>query len=320
MNSTLSPERIESLQEAFGDRLQSDVPMAPYTSARIGGPADFLLVVQSASELTDAVRRLWQIEAPFRVIGGGSNILVADDGVRGLVIVNRARAVRFDQSGTQASVWAESGASIGGLARRSIERGLSGLEWAATVPGSVGGAVVGNAGAHGGDVAESLMVAEILHYQVGKQAWPVERLQYSYRSSWLKRNPGQAVVLAASFRLTISDPEITRSRAQAFLDHRRDTQPGGASLGSMFKNPNDDYAGRLIEAAGLKGLTRGQAQISKLHANFFVNLGGATAGDVWELLTQARRQVKEQFGVALELEIELVGDWNGELDGAGGDT
>lgn len=309
MNSTLTPERIATLRKAFGERLRSNVSMARYTSARIGGPADFLLVVRTASELADAVTELWRLQAPFRVIGGGSNILIADDGVRGLVIVNRAKEVRFEIGDAEASVWAESGATYGGLARRAVERGLSGLEWATTVPGSVGGAVVGNAGAHSGDVSACLMVAEILQRGEGEQAWSADRLQFGYRTSWLKRNPGQAVVLTATFRLTVSDPQATRDRARGFLEHRQATQPGGASIGSMFKNPADDYAGRLIEAAGLKGLQRGQAQISEVHANFFVNLGGATAGDVWNLLTRARGVVREKFDVDLELEIELVGDW-----------
>lgn len=293
------------MRAAFLEGLQSQTPLAPYTAARIGGPAEHLLTVRSADELERAVRLLWELELDFRILGGGSNVLVADKGVSGVVVLNQARSVRFEDR----LVHAESGATLGTVARRSVERGLSGLEWAATVPGTVGGAVVGNAGAHGDDTAGSLAAAEILHREEGRGSWDPERLEFSYRESWLKRNPGRAVVLAASLALEPSEPEQTAAKMQEFVEYRRKTQPTGASLGSMFKNPEGDYAGRLIEAAGLKGERRGAAEISDVHANFFVNHGGATAADVYGLIETARQQVAEQFGVELELEIELLGDW-----------
>jgi UDP-N-acetylmuramate dehydrogenase len=300
----------EAIRAAFGDRLQRDVPLAPYTSARIGGPAQFLLEVRSADELAGTVERLWQLEVPVTILGGGSNVLIADAGVAGAVVINRARAVEFELGQGAARVKAESGASFGSVARRAAERGLSGLEWAATIPGTVGGAVVNNAGAHGSDTASRLILAEILQHGGGIDSWGPDQLEYDYRTSRLKGSQEKAVVLKAEFRLDESSVDDTKARMQEFVEHRRQTQPGGASWGSMFKNPAGDFAGRLIEAAGLKGLTVGQAQVSELHANFFVNLGGAKAADVWHLLEQVRKRVADDSGVDLELEIERIGRWS----------
>jgi UDP-N-acetylmuramate dehydrogenase len=205
-------------------------------------------------------------------------------------------------------VWAEAGVNFGALARHAAQRGLAGLEWAAGIPGTVGGAVVGNAGAHGSDMAGCLVVAEILHRQ-GQEHWPVERFAYGYRSSIIKRGAEEAIVLNATLRLERSTPQAVQERMDTYVAHRRRTQPPGASMGSMFKNPPGDYAGRLIEAAGLKGARIGEAEISRLHANFFVNLGQAKAADISQLIRLARREVAEKFGVELELEIEMVGDW-----------
>ena len=305
--------RATDFRRAFGERLQEGVPLARFTSSRTGGSADFLVEIHSAGELQETAIALWKIGESFRVLGGGSNVLVADEGVREVVVLNQARRARFDQAGRHPGVRAESGASLGGLARRAAARGFLGLEWAATVPGTVGGAVVGNAGAHGADVAKSLMTAEILQRNHRIEAWPVERLEYGYRTSWLKRHPGEAVVLMATFRLELSTPAVARAKVEANVEYRQATQPPGASWGSMFKNPPGDFAGRLLEAAGMKGVKVGQAEISQHHANFFINQGGASASDVARLLIESRRRVREAAGIDLELEIELVGEWPQEL-------
>lgn len=301
--------RQPDLGAIFGERLRRDVPLARYSSARIGGPADYLLEVKSAADLAEAAHTLWAMELPFRVLGGGSNVLISDEGVRGVVILNQATSVRFEVDAGDTSVWAESGAALGTVARRTVERGLGGMEWATTIPGTVGGAVVGNAGAHGEDVAKNLAVAEILQPGKDPQPWRAGRLAFSYRRSWLKDHPGRAVVLSASFRLHASTAAEARRRAREFGAYRRATQPSGASWGSMFKNPPGDYAGRLIEAAGMKGARRGDIEISREHANFFVNLGGGTARDAWALIQGARQRVEAEFDVRLELEIELFGEW-----------
>jgi UDP-N-acetylmuramate dehydrogenase len=245
---------------------------------------------------------------PFFLLGSGSNVLVSDAGIRGVVVINRAHTVKIDTHTSPPTVWAESGANLSGIARQLALRGLSGLEWAANVPGSVGGAVYGNAGAFEKDVKACLLLAEILHRTEGRQSWPGARLEFDYRSSVLKRLPGQAIVLAARFGLTISTKDEVQARMDSYFAQRRRSQPPGASLGSMFKNPTGDYAGHLIEAAGLKGTRIGGAQISKMHANFFVNDQQASAKDIWGLIQLAHRAVQDKFGVDLDLEVELLGD------------
>ena len=319
--SSITPDTLDYLRLTFGKRLQENASLARYTAARTGGPAQALLEAGSARELEDGARQLWEMGIPFFVLGGGSNVLVSDRGVPGVVLLNRARRIVFDESDPQPAVWAESGANFGLLARQAAARGLSGLEWAAGIPGTLGGAIVGNAGAHGGDMTGSLLVADILHRKCTnsgewitvKEQWPVDQLEYAYRSSILKRRPGKAVVLTGTLSLEPVDRanvKAIQAKMDAFNEHRRCTQPPGASMGSMFKNPSGDYAGRLIEAAGLKGTQHGGAEISNLHANFFVNNGQASAADVYALLKLAKKTVLQRFGVELELEIELIGNWN----------
>jgi UDP-N-acetylmuramate dehydrogenase len=298
------------LRERFGDQLRTNTPLAPFTSARIGGPADTLIEVRSSQELAEAVRFLWDRDVAFRILGGGSNVLVADAGVREVVILNRARTKRFYQADSSPEVEAESGASLGTIARQAAGRGWSGLEWAAGVPGTLGGAIVGNAGAHGGDLSGSLIMAEILQHDGSQEYWPVERMNYAYRTSALKRNPGP-VVLAGILRFGRSTPAECKAKVREYSEQRERTQPPGASMGSMFKNPSGDYAGRLLDEAGLKGLRIGNAVISQKHANFFINEGGATAEEVASLINSARDRVRERFSIDLELEIELIGDWSG---------
>lgn len=316
-------DRIEPLRRVFGIRVQRGAMLSRFTSARIGGPADYLLLVRSSRELSQAAGLLWESGLPFRILGAGSNVLVADAGYRGVILINQAREVRFEEGEDGPRVWSESGASFGGIGRRSVERGWSGLEWTASIPGTVGGAVVGNSGAHGGEVADVLKVAEILQRDGSIEAWPVERLEYGYRTSWFKSHPGEAVVLSATFRLEESSVRQTAAKMAAFVEYRQETQPPGASWGSMFKNPPDDYAGRLIEACGLKGFRQGEAEISHVHANFFINRGRARSTDVMALIEKARQAVAEKFGVELELEVERFGDWENEAPapethGAGG--
>ncbi len=301
---------IDSMRSVFGENLQTDVSLARYTAARVGGPADVIITANSSEELERTTKKLWSKGVNFFILGGGSNVLVSDEGVRDVVILNRAREIRFDEDATHPTVWAESGTNFGSLARRAANKGLSGLEWAAGIPGTVGGAVFGNAGAHGGDVAGNLKMAEILHQDGRKVSLIGDAMEYSYRSSRLKREHVVAVILAASFSLEYSTAEIVQQQMDEFSEFRHRTQPPGASMGSMFKNPPGDYAGRLIEEANLKGTRVGQAEISPLHANFFINHGNASATDIYELIVLARETVAKQFDVKLELEIELVGDWN----------
>ena len=299
---------IDSLYAKLGDKVKENVSLAPYTSARIGGPADVLIAAESADELARIVKLLWKVDQDFIMLGGGSNVLVSDKGVRGVVVLNRAKAVRF-HNGDEPSVTAESGVIFSNLANRCAAKGLSGLEWAATVPGTVGGAVYGNAGAFEGDMAGSLIRAELLT-EDGREKFSAEQMGYGYRTSILKRGERDAIVLSAELRLTNSTKEEVTVKIEQFSAHRKATQPPGASMGSMFKNPNGDYAGRLIEASGLKGARIGNAEISPLHGNFFINHASTKAEDILKLIQLVQKTVKEKQGVDLELEIELVGEWD----------
>mgnify|MGYP003412255142 FL=1 len=298
---------IDQLHEKFGEMVKENVPLAPYTSARIGGPADIFITVDSVAALARVVKYLWKNDMPFLVMGGGSNLLVSDKGARGVVVLNRAKKVTF-HAGNQPSVSAESGVVFSNLANRCASKGFGGIEWAAAVPGTIGGAVYGNAGAFGGDVAGSLLSTELLT-ETGREKFSVEQMGYGYRASLLKRGELKAIVLSAEFSLTNSTKEDATVKIQQFSAHRKTTQPPGASMGSMFKNPADDYAGRLIEVSGLKGTRIGNAEVSPLHGNFFVNHGATRAEDIRKLVQLVQKTVKEKQGVELELEIEMVGEW-----------
>lgn len=305
----MNEAKLEKLREVFGETLQENVTMANYTTARVGGPVPALIAIHTLEDLAQAAQTLWELEIPFSLLGSGSNILVSDHGLDRVILHNRAHNLRIDSKSEIPSVEAESGAILGTVARQTALRGLSGMEWAAPVPGTVGGAVYGNAGAHGGDMASSLKLAKILHAEKGVEEWPVEKLAYQYRSSILKREKMPVVILSAIFKATPTSREEAKAKISEFQAHRKDTQPPGASMGSMFKNPPDDYAGRLIEAAGLKGKRIGRALISPIHANFIVNLEGAQAQDIYQLMNLAQATVKAKFGVELEPEIELLGEF-----------
>ena len=303
---------IDELYAKFGDKVKENVPLAPYTSARIGGPADIFITADTAMELARIVKCLWKLEMAFTLLGGGSNVLVSDKGVRGVVVLNRAKGVRFHTS-DQPSVTVESGVVFSNLANRCAAKELAGLEWAATVPGTIGGAVYGNAGAFGGDMAGNLICAELLiangREDFTREKFTVEQMCYGYRTSVLKRGELKAIVLLAELGLKNSTKEEVTVKIQQFSAHRKATQPPGASMGSMFKNPPGDYAGRLIESAGLKGTRIGNAEISPVHGNFFINHGATKAEDIRALIQLVQKTVKEKLGAELELEIEVIGEW-----------
>jgi UDP-N-acetylmuramate dehydrogenase len=307
MVMTTPARSVDVLRLHFGVAVQENVSLAPYTSARIGGLADVFVTVKSANELMDVMKVLWDNGMPYTILGGGSNVLVSDKGVRGVVVLNRAKGVRFE-SGDQPTVWCEAGVIFSNLANRCASKGLSGLEWAATVPGTVGGAVYGNAGAFGGDMSENLIWADVLTKN-GREKLSVEQMIYGYRTSVLKRGEIKAIVLSGTLRLKNSSKEEVSAKIIEFSERRKAAQPPGASMGSMFKNPEGDHAGRLIEAAGLKGTRVGTAEISTKHGNFFVNHGETKADDVRALIQLVQKIVSEKFGVELELEVELVGEW-----------
>lgn len=304
--SALEPPLMEGLQEIR--------PLARYTAARLGGPADYLYIAKDPAygAALQLMRWAWREGIDVTVIGGGANVLVSDAGIRGLTIINRATEISHEDEADEAIVSASSGTNLIRLARYCQENGLSGMEWAIAVPGTVGGAVVNNAGAHGSDIARSLAWTLILDGDLGERRIETLGMQFGYRHSQLKvRGDRRFFVMRAEFRLDRDKPEAIQERMDHYNDYRRRTQPPGASLGSIFKNPPGDFAGRLIESAGLKGLRVGSVQVSAVHANFFVNTGdGATASDYSELIRQVRERVAKATGVALELEIQTLGDWD----------
>ena len=303
----ISPTTMEILQNRFEKRFKQNTPISNITTSRVGGNAHTLITINDSNELAETVTFLWENEIPFRLVGAGSNVLFADEPFDGVILHNKAKAVKIDANPENPTIWAETGANLGMVGRKAALAGVSGLEWAAAIPGTVGGAVYGNAGAHGGDVNASLLLAEILQHGKGRVKWTSEDMAFAYRSSKIKRDPGKAIILSASFRGTLDDPEAIQERMQKNVAHRKKTQPPGASTGSTFKNPEGDYAGRLIEACGLKGTQIGGVKVSELHGNFFVNYENAAAEDYWQLIQLVRKTVYEKFNVKLELEIEPIG-------------
>lgn len=278
-------------------------PLARHVTFRIGGPADILLLPGSLGHLGAAATWLYQEGQPFVILGRGSNVLVADRGVRGVVIkTGRGQeGVRYGDG----RVVAECGASLPQLSRAAASRGLAGLEFAAGIPGSVGGGVVMNAGAHGCCMADVVREVRVLT-PAGEQRWSREEMGFRYRHSRLQEDRG--IVLEAELELTPADPRECLARLDAWLQTRSDTQPlGPPSSGCVFRNPEGDHAGRLIDTAGGKGMRVGAAVVSDRHANYILNMGGATAADVLALIGQVRARVHEQSGVDLLPEIKLIG-------------
>lgn len=292
--------------ERFAPHLLRNEPLAKYTAARIGGPADAVCIARDTALLEEIVRAAWAVDIPTRILGGGANVLISDAGFRGLVVIDRAAEADLHDDGR---VIASGGYGLTVLAHKCAARGLAGLEWAASVPGTVGGAVVNNAGAHGGDMAALLVTALVLFAEDGQtRTLTNDDLAYGYRTSSLKtRADRRFLVLSAELRLTHDLPAAVEARMESFVAYRKRTQPAGASLGSIFKNPPGDYAGRLIEACGLKGYGIGGAQVSPVHANFFINRGGASGADYSALIDHVQAVVLRETGILLEPEIERIG-------------
>ena len=284
--------------------IQENILLADFTNIKIGGLTDFLSIVKDQNIFISLYRYCREIGLPFLALGDGTNVFFPESGYRGLVAI-----IKFDKVSTirGGAIVVEAGASLDQIRYECIEHGLTGFEFASGIPGSIGGAVYGNAGAHGSDMADSLKMAEILHKVNGKEFWPVEKLAFEYRSSILKRGKMPCVVLSATFTAVRKSREEAWEKIQTFQEHRKKTQPPGASMGSIFKNPPGDYAGRLIEAAGLKGHRVGRAMISPQHANFIINMKGASAQDIWHLIRIAQETVHDKFGIHLEPEIEMLG-------------
>ena len=285
----------------FRGRLLGQAPLAPLTTWRIGGAADLLARPENIEDVRLAVDWAGITGLPWRVMGNGSNLLVADQGVRGVVI--QLRRTLDERERTEEGFRVGAGHSFPHLAREAAAEGLGGLEFAAGIPGTVGGAVVMNAGWHEFEIAASIVTVRTLSPQGALQDHPVDDCELSYRHSRFRRS-GE-IVLSAELRLRREDPAGIVQRMERFATSRKQNQPTELpSCGSVFLKPPGDFAGRLIEAAGWKGRRIGNLQVSPKHANFFVNLGGATAAEALELVERVEQDVLDRFGVRLVREFE----------------
>jgi UDP-N-acetylmuramate dehydrogenase len=297
--------RLDQLAAERGIQLATDAPLAPLTTLRVGGTADRLASPRDRDALLAVLRLARDAKVPWLVLGNGSDVVVADDGVRGLVIRNRAKAVTVEDG----TLSADAGTPMVMLVKRCTADGLAGLEFGISIPGTLGGAVWANAGAHGGEMRDVLLTAVAWDPQSDAEyALANAECAFAYRESRFKH--GAEIVLGASLQLGRDDPAEIGARVAAHQAQRQATQPlADQNAGSVFRNPAGDHAGRLIEAAGLKGRRVGGAMVSQLHANFIVTDAGARAADVRSLGDLVRAAVADRFGVDLRYEIEFVGAW-----------
>ncbi|MGC9521905.1 MAG: UDP-N-acetylmuramate dehydrogenase [Anaerolineae bacterium] len=302
-SASSAPAAMELIAEELLSAAELNAPLARYSRVGIGGPADLLIIAEERSVLVRAVRLAIAHRLPWRVYGGLTNILVPDSGLRGVVVLNRTANVAFEET---YRLQADAGAVVVKVAREAVARGWGGLTWAVGLPGTIGGAVVNNAGAFGGEISRILTAADVLAPNGSVLHVPVDWFEFQYRCSKLKGAGAQWVVLGAEFQLREGDPQRLAAKATEYSERRQRTQPPGLTLGSTFKNPEGDYAGRLIEAAGLKGARCGGIKVSEHHANFLINEGEGTAADFRALVESVQETVLDQFGVLLEPEIEIL--------------
>ncbi len=296
-------------REQKTDGFTPQAPLAKLTTFRVGGNAEYLFLPKTAGLLQAALQWARQKELPVTILGAGSNLLISDRGLSGLVICTRAmRHTEFDA--VTGKVVAAAGEPWSSLAWKAARHGLQGFEWTIGIPGTVGGAVVMNAGAHGGETADILVEADVLSPDGQLTTLKPEDLDFRYRTSNLQGS--DKTVVSATFQLSPGHNAAQVKAATATdLRQRRETQPYHLpNCGSVFRNPRPHSAGKLIQDAGLKGYQIGQAQISTLHANFIVNLGGATAKDVLALIRHAQAVIYDRHGITLETEVKIIGDFN----------
>ena len=294
------------LQELLGEEgLKLQEPMKEHTTFRVGGPADVFLMPKDAEELKGAIEVLKKHDVPMMVIGNGSNLLVRDKGIRGAVIQIYNRMAEITVDGEMMDV--QGGALLSAVAAKAADESLTGLEFASGIPGSIGGAVVMNAGAYGGEMKDVLVSVDVLTKELEVKTLPAEELELGYRHSIVPE--AGYIVLGAKLKLTKGEDAAIRGHMAELAEQRREKQPlQYPSAGSTFKRPTGYFAGKLVQDAGLKGKTIGGAQVSEKHSGFLINIGGATAQDILELIVFCQKEVKEQFGVTLETEVKIVGE------------
>jgi UDP-N-acetylmuramate dehydrogenase len=305
-------DQLDRLAEERGITLQPDAALAPLTTLRVGGPAERLATPRSRDDLLALLALARDARAPFTVLGNGSDVVVADAGIPGLVIRNRARGIEVD--GERVTV--ESGTPMAGLVKRCVTEGLAGLDFGISIPGSLGGAIWANAGAHGREMAAVVESVEAWDPADGTvHSLDAPDCAFGYRESRFKHS-GE-IVVSASLRLGRGEQAAIAALVAGHQAQRLATQPlADQNAGSVFRNPPGDYAGRLIEAAGLKGFRLGSAQVSTRHANFIVTDPNGRAGDVRLLGDRVRQSVAERFGVTLKYEMEFIGAWDATPPGS----
>ena len=291
------------------ENIMADEPMSKHTTFQAGGNADIFVMPQSAEEVRDIVRCLKENDTAFYVTGNGSNLLVSDDGFRG-VIVNIGRNIsRIVTVGEE--ITAGAGAPLIAISNEALSEGLTGMEFASGIPGTLGGACVMNAGAYGGEMKDILKEVTVLDSEGNIKTLPASELELGYRTSSVIKNG--YIVLEATMRLEKGDREEIRSYIDELTAKRKSKQPlEYPSAGSTFKRPEGYFAGKLITDAGLKGVSCGGAQVSEKHAGFIINTGNATAADIMNLIKHVQKTVAEQFGVELEREVRILGNFGQE--------
>lgn len=296
---------IIELEEAQIGTILVEEPMSNHTTWKIGGPADLFIEPTDKYKLAHSLRVIKKYQVPWLVVGKGSNLLIRDQGIRGVVIKLSEGFSYISFQGHEVTVGA--GYSFIRLAVMAGKEGLTGLEFAGGIPGTVGGAIYMNAGAHGSDVSRILKDAEVLLENGDLVRYKPEELEFAYRTSLFQTR--KAIVTEATFQLAHGDRKEIAKQMATHKDRRRLTQPlTMPCAGSVFRNPPGDHAGRLIESAGLKGLKVGGAQVSEKHANFIVNCGNATAQDVLTLIEQVKQTIQERFHVTLVPEVLVQGE------------
>ena len=297
-------EKLSKIVEK--EQILIEEPMKKHTTFRIGGPAEYLILPQTAEEIADVVKLCRQEEIPWYIVGNGSNLLVADEGVRGVVIQLLRNFNQIQVEGCQIRM--QAGAQNGAVAKRALDASLTGFEFAAGIPGTIGGAVVMNAGAYGGEMKDILKEVTVLDQNGMIRTIPAEELELGYRTSIIARKG--YVVLEAVIVLKTGDPKEIKAAMDDLKEKRVTKQPlEYPSAGSTFKRPEGYFAGKLIMDAGLRGFSVGGAQISEKHCGFVINKGNATAKDVTELMDETKKIVMEKFGVALEPEVKRLGQF-----------
>lgn len=293
----------------IGVRAEREAPLAPYTTMRVGGPADLLVTAHNGFELRGLVRFARARELAFLVLGRGSNVIVSDRGVRGLVIRVKAETTHLDGD----RYYAAAGVPMARAATETQKAGLSGLEFGLAIPGTIGGAIWANAGAHGSEIAGVLESADLLTADGTEVRVPAVELGFAYRESRLKHGSGSEIVLGGTFHLGPAEPAVIRGRLDEIRRWRQEHQPLGLpSAGSVFRNPAEGpSAGARIEQAGLKGFRIGGAMVSQKHANFIIADKTASAADVRRLAEHVRATIRSIDGTELAFEVEFIGDWTG---------